>query len=108
MLVLTRTLAAIRRAEPALHAGNYRSVDGGSPAVFTFVRGAGADRVLVALNFGDTTARLDLSALPATGEILVATGLDRSGPVDLAGLEVRGHEGIVVRLPAEDPSSAVS
>ena len=50
-------------------------------------------------------ARLDLAV---TGEILVATGLDRSGPVDLAGFEVRGHEGTMVRLPAEDPGSAVS
>jgi alpha-glucosidase len=108
MLVLTRTLAAIRRAEPALHAGNYRSVDGGSPAVFTFVRGAGADQILVALNFGGTVARLDLGALPATGEILAATGLDRSGPVDLAGFELRGHEGVMVRLLAEDRGSAVS
>ena len=50
-------------------------------------------------------ARLDLAV---TGEILVATGLDRSGPVYLAGFELRGHEGTMVRLPAEDPGSAVS
>ncbi|HZG67555.1 MAG TPA: hypothetical protein VEZ12_12480 [Herpetosiphonaceae bacterium] len=49
--------------------------------------------------------RLDLAAM---GEILVATGLQRSGPVDLAGFELRGHEGTVVRLPAEDAGSAVS
>jgi alpha-glucosidase len=100
MLALTRALTATRRAEPALHGGEYCSVDSGSPAVFTYVRSTGATRILVALNFSPDAARLDLGDLAPGGEILVATGVDRSGPAELTDLTVGAYEGLVIRLQA--------
>jgi len=56
-----RELIALRRASPALMLGRYEAdrVDG---LVWTFQRVQGHERVLVALNYGDTPATLDLPA----------------------------------------------
>lgn len=56
-----RELISLRRASPALTLGRYEAdrVDG---LVWTFQRVQGHERVLVALNYGDTPATLDLPA----------------------------------------------
>ena len=99
-LAFFRTLAALRRAAPALHAGGYRSLDSGSEHVFTFVRESGNDRYLVALNFGKWPETLDLggAGVGAAGTVALSTGMDRADRVDLGQLGVRPNEGLVVRL----------
>ncbi len=56
-----RELIALRRASPALTMGHYEAdrVDG---LVWRFERVRGKERVLVAINYGDTPATLDLPA----------------------------------------------
>ncbi|WP_457352925.1 alpha-amylase family glycosyl hydrolase [Roseateles sp. P5_D6] len=56
-----RELIALRRASPALTLGRYESdrVDG---AVWSFQRVQGKERVLVAINYGDTPATIELTA----------------------------------------------
>jgi alpha-amylase len=56
-----RELIALRRASPALTLGRYEA-DRVEGQVWTFQRVQGDERVLVALNYGDTPARLDLPA----------------------------------------------
>ena len=45
-----RALLTLRRAEPALHAGSYRSIDA-APDVFAYIREHAGRRLLIALNF---------------------------------------------------------
>ena len=99
MLRLYRALARLRRAEPALHAGDYAPVDAGAEDVFAYLRTApGADRFLVVLNFGGAAHTLDLGHVAPTATVAVATGMQRRGGVDLASLRIGPDEGLVLRL----------
>ncbi|NTU82194.1 MAG: DUF3459 domain-containing protein [Chloroflexales bacterium] len=98
MLSLTRHLLELRRMAPALCVGDYASVDTGDHHVFAYLRTSGPQRLLVALNFGAVPAQLDLSAVGTRGTVAGCTYMDHSGPVELAALELRPHEGLVVAL----------
>jgi alpha-glucosidase len=99
MLNLYRALAGLRRAEPALHAGEYRSLDAGAGDVFAYLRAVpGADRFLVVLNFGAGSHELDLGRVARTAAIAVATDVRRQGRVELGSLAVGPNEGLVLRL----------
>ena len=100
MLNLYRALTRLRRVEPALHVGDYASVDVEADDVFAYLRFAsGADRFLVVLNFGAESHVLDLSPVARTdARIAVATDMVRHGPVDLSRLPVAPNEGLVLRL----------
>jgi len=99
MLSLYRALARLRRAEPALHAGEYRSADAGVEDVFAYLRTApGADRFLVVLNFGAGSHTLDLGRVARTATVAVTTDMQRQGRVDLGSLAVGPNEGLVLRL----------
>jgi alpha-glucosidase len=98
MLALTRALLALRRATPALHEGAHEAVGGVPDECLVYVRRAGARRVLVALNFGAGACELSLGG---AGRVLLSTGMDREGPVDLGALRLRAHEGCVVALEEE-------
>jgi alpha-glucosidase len=99
MLSLYRRLIWFRKGSPALHGGDYRSLPDAPGGCYAFVRTAGDERLLVALNFtGEALeyqveerdrGRLELSTDPsrATGEELSLRPL-RLGP----------DEGVVVRL----------
>jgi len=98
-LRLYRALTRLRRAQPALHAGDYASVDAGEGDVFAYARTApGADRFLVVLNFGGEAHTLDLGYVAPTATVALATGMQRRGGVDLASLRVGPNEGLVLRL----------
>ncbi|WP_299816277.1 alpha-amylase family glycosyl hydrolase [uncultured Jannaschia sp.] len=87
MLNLHRRLLRLRRAEPALMQGDYRtlSVD---DAVFCYERVRNGRRIGVALNFSDRARPMDLG-----GETLFSTTGDDARTGDLAP-----NEGRVVRL----------
>ena len=74
-LELYRALIALRRAEPALREGSYRSLDA-APDVFAFVREHGGRRLLVALNFAPYPRPLPAQA--AGGRLLLSTHRDPS------------------------------
>jgi alpha-glucosidase len=99
MLNLYRALAGLRHAEPALHAGEYASLDVAAADVFAYVRTfPGADRFLVVLNFGADEHTLHLGQLGRTATIAVATDMVRHGTVDLSRLHLGPNEGLVLRL----------
>jgi alpha-glucosidase len=98
-LSLYRALARLRRAEPALHAGEYRSLDAGAEDVFAYLRTApGADRFLVVLNFGAGSHTLDLGQVGRRATIAVGTDVQRLGRVNLGSLAVDPNEGLVLRV----------
>ncbi len=70
-----RSLIALRRAEPALRRGAYRSL-AGTDGLYAFSREAGADRVLVAVNAGTAGTTIDVGE--KMGDRLWGDG-DRSG-----------------------------
>ena len=98
MLNLVRDLLALRRATPAVSTGSYRSLDAGSEDVFAFLRESGDQKVLVALNFGATPQRLDLSEAGETARVLCSTVPDREEHLDPSRLDLRPHEGIAALL----------
>ncbi|HYO89057.1 MAG TPA: alpha-amylase family glycosyl hydrolase, partial [Candidatus Limnocylindrales bacterium] len=95
-LTLHRRLLALRREHAALNAGSLALVD--TPKdVAAFVREADGERFLTVLNF---SAEAQIVALPSLGRgvIELSTALDREGPADLAALELRSNEGLLIRL----------
>jgi alpha-glucosidase len=99
MLALYHALTRLRRTEPALHVGDYASVEAGVDEVFAYLRThSGAARFLILLNFGPETHTLSLSHVAPTAQIAVATDMVRQGLVDLAKLSLAPNEGLVLRL----------
>jgi alpha-glucosidase len=95
VLAFYRRLLAVRRASPALRSGSLRRMPSGDRDVLTYIREAGGDRVLVALNFA---TRPRSAALP-TGpwRRVISTALLMSDG-DLEGaLVLDGLEAVVLR-----------
>jgi glycosidase len=95
MLTLYRRLLALRRASPSLHRGDYRPVDDAPDECFVFVRQAGDETMLTALNFRSEVQRVDLSE---PGRVVLSTHLDRDEESATVDVMLRGHEAVVVRL----------
>jgi alpha-glucosidase len=97
MLSLWRRLVALRRGCEALQSGSYRPVAVDAPDLFAFERVAGAERLLVALNFGGDPA--PLGSQSGSARRLLSTRLDLPpASVRLDGYELRPLEGSVFRL----------
>ncbi|MFQ6102526.1 MAG: alpha-amylase family glycosyl hydrolase [Anaerolineae bacterium] len=96
MLNLYRRLLWYRRGSPALFGGSYRPLDAGDDC-FVYLRAAGDERRLVALNFADGQRRVSVPGEDA-GQIVISTHLDREESVSLASFELRPHEGVIVEL----------
>jgi alpha-glucosidase len=98
-LALTRRLAAVRGATPALQTGEQVVLDGGDD-LLAWVREAEGDRLLAVVNFAAGPVPVDLAGdLPGAATLLVSTDPDRTGEaVDLAGLVLAAGEGVLLRL----------
>ena len=96
LLSLHRRLIALRRAEPALSLGGWTPVDAEGD-VLAYIRSQDGARFLVALNLGPSPARL---AGDWAGEIAVSTHPDADGRAVSGAVELRGDEGLAVRLRA--------
>ncbi|MFU8815999.1 MAG: alpha-amylase family glycosyl hydrolase [Pseudomonadales bacterium] len=93
MLSLYRSLLALRRARPSLHGGSYRTFDPGPDGCFAFLREAGDEATLVALNF--TSAALSLW-VGERGRLLLSSHLDREGEPAHGYLTLRPHEAVIL------------
>lgn len=99
MLNFVRSLLALRREMPVLHQqSDFRFLDGLPEEILAYTRTLNGERVLVVLNYGTESFQLDLSTLDASGEVLLNTRMDRNEVVELAALEIRPHEGILLQL----------
>jgi alpha-glucosidase len=94
---LYRRLLWLRRATPALHGGDYQTLDLSNPDCFAYFRRAGGETCLILLNFAEAPCAL---RLPLTGdaEILLSTRLDRAGKLAGGQVELRASEGIILKL----------
>ena len=97
ILSLYRQLLALRRACPALHSGAYQPVNAMPESIYVYRRTDGEQNILIALNFAAQPVRLNLSQF-TKGTIRLSTELDRKGHADLADLQLRPFEGLVIEL----------
>lgn len=97
ILNLYRKLLDLRASSSALTTGSYESVNGFSGNCFLFRREYQDERYLIGLNFSDEE---QVIALPLSGEatVVLSTGLDREGLVDLGQFTLRANEGLIIRL----------
>jgi len=97
MLNLYRRLLWYRRESPALYGGGYQSLDTGDDDCFVYLRAAGDERRLIALNFASDHRRVSVPGEDA-GRVVISTHLDREERVSLSGFELRPYEGVIVEL----------
>jgi alpha-glucosidase len=101
MLALYRRLIRYRTGSAALRGGDYRSLPDAPDGCFAYLRTAGEERLLVALNFTGQP----LTSVPALGaergRLELATDPARADgeEVELRPLRLGPDEGMVVRLP---------
>ncbi len=97
MLSLYKDLLALRRREPALHAGRYVPVHA-EGNLLAYIRQSGESRLLVVLNLGHARALFQAPGIKTAGEIVAATHPDRGGRSVGETIALDGDEGVVVRL----------
>jgi len=96
-LSLHRQLIALRRSEPALQVGSYRMIYAREDA-WLFLRELDDARILVALNMGSEPTAVAFTSGPILGRLLLSTRLDRDGEEASGSIDLRSHEGVVVKL----------
>jgi alpha-glucosidase len=103
ILTLYRRLLNLRHASPALFGGNYQWLEAPTNC-YLYLRTAGSDQKLVALNFSAERSLIFIqNQTSKTGNILLSTHLDRQGPFALAtDLELRPFEGVLIDLTMKD------
>ncbi|MQA89470.1 MAG: DUF3459 domain-containing protein [Gemmatimonas sp.] len=99
MLSLYRRLIDLRRGEPAMEMGDYRTVSAFRD-VLAYVRDGrrGEDSFLVALNLGPHPHVLKAPEGADTGTVVLSTYLDRAEEEVAGEVELRPNEGLVIRL----------
>ncbi|MGH2814371.1 MAG: alpha-amylase family glycosyl hydrolase, partial [Actinomycetota bacterium] len=99
MLSLFRRLIWFRKGSAALRGGGYRSLPGAPGGCYAYLRTAGDERLLVALNFTGQPLDYEVDG-PETGRLELATDPTRAlgDPVGLHPLRLGPDEGVVVRL----------
>jgi glycosidase len=65
-----RQLLSLRKKEPALYTGTYQAVSNNHPSVFSFLRGDGKDRILVAMNFASTESKASIAQVCPSLELI--------------------------------------
>jgi len=56
------------------------------------------ERILVALNMGSEPTAVAFASGPILGRLLLSTHLDRAGEEARGSIDLRSHEGVVVKL----------
>lgn len=108
-LALHRRLIALRRAHPALRTGDYRTLHAEGSA-YAFARSGDGESLVVAVNAGDTPARLALArdSLRA-GDPVIREGTPRvTVEADRLVIELPARAGAVIELGAAGPAAAVA
>lgn len=98
ILSLYRRLIALRKASPALVAGDYHPI-AAQGDLLVYRREAEGTAMIVVLNLGPDPIAVTTSAIRFGSEILLSTFLDREGERLEGVLDLRGNEGVVVMQP---------
>ena len=94
---LYRTLIEFRKATPELVAGSYAPV-ATTGDLLIYRREYEGKALLIVLNLGADPISIGSDTMAFLGEILLSTYLDRSGETASGGLDLRGNEGLLIRL----------
>ncbi len=81
-------------------AGEYQPIVAGGDLLL-FVRIHGDDRVLVALNLGGEATAVEFQPGKMSGTVLMSSLGDRDHEIVTSGIDLRGHEGLIVELAAD-------
>ena len=100
-LSLYRQLIALRGSELALQLGSYRTIYAREDA-WLFLRELDDERILVALNMGGEPTAVAFTSGPILGRHLLSTHLDRDGEEASGSIDLRSHEGVVVKLRTQN------
>lgn len=98
MYSLYRQLILARKKYPALLYGKYRPTDLGNENLFGYFRELGQEKLFIVLNFSDQPQAV--TGLNLSGELALTSVLDRpeGERVSLEGFQLRGYEGVVIRV----------
>ena len=97
MLTLHRRLIALRRSEEALNSGAYGSISAEGDLI-AYTRKGQRALFMVVLNLGAQPQRFDLPSREIRGSIALSTHLDRESEPVLGAVDLRAHEGVIIRL----------
>ncbi len=98
-LNFVRSLIGLRRELSVLHRGEEFAFLHNLPEdILAYTRTLDDEKVLVVLNYGKDKHTLDLSSVDESGEILLNTRMDKNEVVELAALEIRPHEGLLLQI----------
>jgi alpha-glucosidase len=97
ILNLYRALIDLRKTTPQLVAGDYAGVVT-TGDLLAYRRESEGRALLVVLNLGADPISIASDAIAYAGEILLSTNLDRTGEAVSEGLDLRGDEGVIIRL----------
>ncbi len=99
LLNFYRHVLRLRAREPALQIGDYAPLETPEP-ILTFVRGEGADQLLVAANLSDEPSALDLEAIgyACCGHQCIFSTLCAEPSPLTAVVTLKPREGMVIRL----------
>ncbi len=64
---------------------------------YCYLRQFDHERLVAALNFSEQP-QLVRGAELGEGQMLLSTSLNRAGPINLAALQLQGHEGCIIEL----------
>lgn len=98
MLNFYRALTGLRRSEPALHVGSYRTVESNNENVFAYLREKDGRSFLIVLNFSGEAQEVDITKLGATATIILATNMQRTGSITLSKFALSPNEGLILKL----------
>jgi alpha-glucosidase len=96
-LNLYRRLLVARRSSVALLSGDYSALSV-SDDLIAYIRHAEAERMLIALNLGNSPCSMPLKPVGLRGRVLLSTHLDREDEATSDALELRANEGLIVAL----------
>ena len=94
---LYRRLIDFRRKHVALTEGSYRPLTA-TGDLLLFCRELGRERVVVALNMGPQPLVASFPTEIASGQILLSSFLDREGDEVINSIDLRGNEGLLVKM----------
>jgi alpha-glucosidase len=97
ILNLYRSLIDLRKNAPELVSGSYIPI-AATGDLLAYRREQHGEVLLVILNLGSAPCSLQPGAIAYNGEILLSTYLDRTGAILSGSLDVRGDEGLIIRL----------
>jgi alpha-glucosidase len=96
MLALYRRLIALRRAEPALHAGAWEPLDAGAD-ILAYARTVAQRRLVVLLNFANAQRGIDRALLGERADVLASTH-ERPEGKHAERLVLHALEGVVLAV----------